>query len=88
MTRRPDIFADLPTVYAVGKNYIIIVPVNEPCLMWVRVGDEEFYDDSNGILRSARLTHKMTVPTVDDVHYLRYTLDAARQLGRLYGAMA
>ena len=62
MTRRPDIFADLPTVYAVGKNYIIIVPVNEPCLMWVRVGDEEFYDDSNGILRSARLTHKMTVP--------------------------
>lgn len=45
MTRRPDIFADLPTVYAVGKNYIIIVPVNEPCLMWVRVGDEEFYDD-------------------------------------------
>ena len=46
MTRRPDIFADLPTVYAVGKNYIIIVPVNEPCLMWVRVGDEEFYDDS------------------------------------------
>ena len=58
MTRRPDIFADLPTVYAVGKNYIIIVPVNEPCLMWVRVGDEEFYDDSNGILRSAQKAHE------------------------------
>lgn len=59
---RPEIFYTLPTVYAVGNNYEIIVPVNEPCLMWVGVGDEEYYDDSNGILRSASLTHKMTVP--------------------------
>ena len=30
--------------------------------MWVKVGDRCFYDDSNGILRSASTTHKMTLP--------------------------
>ncbi len=70
MIQKPDIFAALPTVYAVKNTYVITVPVNEPCLMWVAVGDSEYYDDSNGILRSARLTHKMTVPMAE--------LDAAR----------
>lgn len=50
MLQKPEIFAALPTVYAVGSDYVIIVPVNEPCLMWVGVGNEEYYDDSNGIL--------------------------------------
>ena len=30
--------------------------------MWVRVGDRCFYDDSNGILRSACTIHRITVP--------------------------
>ena len=59
---KPCEFATLPTVYAVGKNYQIIVPVTKECVMWVRVGDKNFYDDSNGILRSAVTTHKMTLP--------------------------
>jgi predicted phosphodiesterase len=33
--------------------------------MWVKVGDNEYYDDSNGILRSASLTHKMDVPMTE-----------------------
>lgn len=70
MTQKPEIFAALPTVYAVKNTYIITVPVNEPCLMWVAVGGNEYYDDSNGILRSARLTHRMIVPMEE--------LDAAR----------
>lgn len=70
MAQKPEIFAALPTVYAVADKYIIIVPVNEPCLMWVGIGENEYYDDSNGILRSGRLTHKMTVPVAE--------LDAAR----------
>lgn len=70
MAQKPEIFAALPTVYAVADKYVIIVPVNEPCLMWVGVGENEYYDDSNGILRSGRLTHKMTVPMAE--------LDAAR----------
>lgn len=70
MAQKPEIFAALPTVYAVADKYIIIVPVNEPCLMWVGIGENEYYDDSNGILRSGHLTHKMTVPMAE--------LDAAR----------
>lgn len=70
MAQKPEIFAALPTVYAVANKYVIIVPVNEPCLMWVGIGENEYYDDSNGILRSGRLTHKMTVPMAE--------LDAAR----------
>ena len=30
--------------------------------MWVKVGDELFYDESNGILRSNVLTHRISVP--------------------------
>ena len=59
---KPEEFAALPTVYAVGKDYQIIVPVARECVMWARIGDKCFYDDSNGILRSACTTHKITVP--------------------------
>lgn len=62
MLMKPNEFATLPTVYAVGNNYQIIVPVTCETVMWVRVGDQNFYDDSNGILRSGRSTHKMIVP--------------------------
>lgn len=62
MKELPGIFATYPTVYAVGRRYVILVPVEAECLMWVRVGDREFFDDSNGVLRSASTTHKMEVP--------------------------
>ena len=51
-----------PAVFAVGGNYQIIVPVSCETVMWVQVGDECFYDESNGILRSAKGIHKMLVP--------------------------
>ena len=51
-----------PAVFAVEKNYIICVRVNEPCVMWVEAGGECYYDQSNGILRSATTLHKMTLP--------------------------
>ena len=52
-----------PAVFAVGNNYKIFVPVAEACLMWIRVGDECYYDHSNGVLRSAVTIHKITVPS-------------------------
>lgn len=58
----PSEFATTPIVYAVKDVYQILVPVTRETVMWVRVGDRNFYDDSNGILRSASSTHKMTVP--------------------------
>lgn len=51
-----------PAVFAVGDEYQIFVPVKISCLMWVKVGNETYYDDSNGILRSASDIHKITVP--------------------------
>ena len=55
-------FKSHPAVYAVGKEYQVAVVTNRETLMWVRVGDREFYDESNGILRSARPLHFVSVP--------------------------
>lgn len=51
-----------PCVFAVGNTYQIIVLVESESVMWVRVGDRNYYDDSNGILRSGKNVHKMIVP--------------------------
>lgn len=58
----PDVFASYPSVYAVGREYQIFIVVKSEVLMWVKVGEEEYFDDSNGILRSAGNTRKMLVP--------------------------
>ena len=62
MSNYPELFKTYPSVYAVRDRYIIIVAVNAPCTMWAKVGDQEFFDDSNGILRTASLTHKVEIP--------------------------
>ena len=51
-----------PAVFAVGRNYQIMVPVEHETLLWVRVGNETFYDESNGVLRSAKKIHQVVVP--------------------------
>ena len=62
MKKTPKEVATEPIVYAVRDTYQILVPVKCETVMWVEVGGQRFYDDSNGILRSASSTHKMTVP--------------------------
>jgi len=62
MNNLPEIFETYPSVYSVGDRYIIITAVKAPCTMWVKVGDCEFFDDSNGILRTSSLTHKIEIP--------------------------
>ena len=57
-----EIFATWPTVCAVGDEYQIMVPVLKETLMWVEAGGRMYYDDANGILRSATSVHRMTVP--------------------------
>ncbi len=51
-----------PAVYAVGREYQIIIPVECETTMWVQVGDRTYYDASNGVLRSNSFVHKVTVP--------------------------
>ncbi len=51
-----------PAVFAVGKDYQIMVPVTGCSLFWVEVGGECYYDERNGIMRSLCTTHRVTVP--------------------------
>lgn len=51
-----------PAVFAVGREYQIMVPVNENSLFWVEIGGEKFFDEQNGIMRSICSTHRVKVP--------------------------
>ena len=51
-----------PIVFAVKNEYQIMMYVQEPSLMWVQVGNQTFYDESNGILRSDTAIHRVHVP--------------------------
>ena len=57
-----DIMKTSPAVFAVGRDYIISIPLKSPCLAFVRVGDRCYYDHSNGILRSSTDIHKIKLP--------------------------
>ena len=51
-----------PIVFAVEREYQIMALVNEPCLFWVRVGDVDYYDHQNGVMRSDTEVHRVCVP--------------------------
>jgi len=51
-----------PAVFAVAKEYQIMLPVEFEATMWVKVGDKNYYDHSNGVLRSNNYVHKVSVP--------------------------
>lgn len=59
-----------PAVFAVADTYQILVPLNRDALVWVRIGENEYYDESNGIMRSLSELHRVIVPMAE--------LDAAR----------
>lgn len=63
-----------PAVFAVGKTYQIIVLVDASAMMWVEVNGECYYDDSNGILRSSKNIHKMSVPQNELDDAKKYTV--------------
>ena len=74
MTKIPDAFKTHPAVFAVGNNYQIMVPVKYSVIMWVKVGTQCYYDDSNGILRSEVTTHRVTVPMDELDREKKYTI--------------
>lgn len=51
-----------PAVFAVRDTYQIMVLSEEASMMWVKVGEMCYFDESNGILRSDTKIHKMIVP--------------------------
>ena len=60
-----EIFASTPVVYAVGDEYQIFVLSSSKNVMWCRINGKEYYDDSNGVLRSESPFHKITVPAAE-----------------------
>lgn len=54
-----------PAVFAVHDTYHIMVQTTEESMMWVRIGDKEYFDESNGILRSRTQIHRMIVPMIE-----------------------
>lgn len=63
-----------PCVFAVNDTYQILIPVERPSMMWVQVGAECYYDESNGILRSQNTVHKMIVPMEELNRAGKYTV--------------
>ena len=63
-----------PIVYCIGDSYVIAVPVTRPTVMWVSVGDECYYDHSNGVLRSDVTVHRITVPSGELDKWGKYTV--------------
>ena len=63
-----------PSVFAVGEDYQIMIPLAKNALVWVKVGDDEYFDDSNGILRSSTPVHRVTVPQTELDKEKKYTV--------------
>lgn len=51
-----------PAVFAVGRDYQILLPVEEQALFWVQVGEETYCDASNGVMNTLSRIHRVTVP--------------------------
>lgn len=58
----PTLFVTHPAVFAVDREYQIMLPVEREALVSVKCGGEEYFDDSNGIIRSKCAIHRVCVP--------------------------
>jgi len=63
-----------PSVYAVEDEYLVCALVKTECTMWVEVDGQNYYDHSNGILRSAKFVHVARVPVAALDAACKYTV--------------
>jgi predicted phosphodiesterase len=82
---RPSLLPEMktaPAVFAVGNSYQIITPVKSDLLFSVTVGNKEYFDHSNGIIRSSGKIRKVTVP-MDELDKAReYTVSYRKIIDR------
>ncbi len=65
------LLATHPAVFAVGEEYQVMLPLKREALVSVKCGDEEYFDDTNGIIRSKCTVHRVRLPMA--------VLDAAKE---------
>lgn len=80
MTKKiPSDMLACPSVFAMKDTYQIFIPFSCEVLVSVRVNGVEYYDDSNGIMRSNTNMHKVEIPMAE--------LDAAKEYTVIYRKM-
>ncbi len=78
----PDSLLAHPSVFAVNDSYHIMVPTTVEALVSVKVGDTEYFDDSNGICRTSRPLHAVIVPQADLDREKQYTVRIRKVIAR------
>jgi len=82
MNKIPYEFKTAPAVFAVNNDYKIMVMTRCELTFWVSVGDEAFYDHTNGIMRSLTDIHSVSVPMSVLDGAKKYTVHYRRVLER------
>lgn len=71
-----------PAVFAIKDCYQIMVMSRSDCTFWVTVGDQNYYDHSNGIMRSSTRMHRVNVPMEALDAAKEYTINYRRIVDR------
>lgn len=73
-----EIMSVHPSVFAVENEYQICVLVKTECTMWVEVDNKNYYDHSNGVLRSGKFLHIAHIPQSALNNAKKYTVHLRR----------
>ncbi len=72
-----------PTVCIVGNTYQIMIITEQDALVSVRVGDNVYYNHSNGIRVSSSGVHRISVPSEELDKARKYTIIIEKMIERL-----
>ncbi len=71
-----------PAVFAVKDKYQIMAMARSELLFWVTVNGKNYYDHSNGVIRSKEVIHRVTVPMKELDSAKEYTINYRRMIER------
>ncbi len=69
-----EVLKTYPAVFAVKDDYQIFVAAKSEIMVSVEVNGQKYYDHSNGIMRSGKLVHSVTVPMEELNSAEKYTV--------------
>lgn len=72
----------MPAVFAVGNSYQIFIPLECDAIVSIAVGDDMYYDHSNGIMRSNSLLHRVEIPMDKLDNICEYTVICRKMIDR------